>query len=223
MSGADRPGRGVVLHRAAVLLVALLLSAGTAGSLAAQELVPPDTALARASGALQAGDLGAARTAYLDAAAGLSGSEATRALSVAMLLGRVSPDGGTTLSAALAELRQGRAEEAVRVLTDSAAVPPADRPALLAFAAELADEHGLTREAELARRRLVRDHARSAEAPAALLDLARSLLRDGTPARGEAKRLLERLILEYPTSALVPQARRELRLLPSGDAGSEGG
>ena len=205
----------------AVLTGALILLASTA--LDAQELVQPDSALARAERALRAGDLPEARTGYLDAATGLTGAEATRALSVALLIGRVSPEGGQALAAALVELRQGRTGGAVARLTDSTQVPGADRPALLAFAAELADEAGLARDAEQARRRLLRDHGDSSEAPAALLGLARGLLEQGSAGRKEAKRLLERLILEHSNSPLVPQARRELSRLRSASSGSEGG
>jgi hypothetical protein len=50
------------------------------------------------------------------------------------------------------------------------------------------------------------------EAPAALLSLARSLIDRRAP-EGDVRLLLERMIMEYPRSALVPQARRELAQL----------
>jgi TolA-binding protein len=50
------------------------------------------------------------------------------------------------------------------------------------------------------------------EAPAALLTLARRAV--GNPEmKEEARVLLERLIVEYPRSALAPQARTELQRL----------
>jgi TolA-binding protein len=72
------------------------------------------------------------------------------------------------------------------------------------------------------RREIVAEYPRSREAPSALLALARTVAqRPGS--HDEGRLLLERLILEHPRSALVPQARRELdRLLgrvPSGGGG----
>ena len=95
-----------------------------------------------------------------------------------------------------------------------------DRAPLLGLAAEIADGAGLPDEARAVRRTLIEEHPESDEAPGALLALAAALAsnQDGL---AEARRLLERLILQYPNSVLVPQARRELRRLPSA-AGSDG-
>ena len=60
-------------------------------------------------------------------------------------------------------------------------------------------------------KRVVEQYASSAEAPAAELEWARALRRGGNGA--EASRRLEHLILSYPQSALVPQARRDLELV----------
>jgi outer membrane protein assembly factor BamD (BamD/ComL family) len=57
----------------------------------------------------------------------------------------------------------------------------------------------------------VEQYASSAEAPAAELEWSRALRRRGDMS-GAANRL-EHLILSYPQSALVPQARRELELV----------
>ena len=51
--------------------------------------------------------------------------------------------------------------------------------------------------------------AAAPEAPAALLALARTLT-NRSETMGEARDQLERLILDYPRSPLVPQARQEL-------------
>ncbi len=56
--------------------------------------------------------------------------------------------------------------------------------------------------------RLARDHPRSPEAPEALLAWARALRDAGRPQ--EAIATLETLLVEYPESALLPQARRDL-------------
>ena len=65
--------------------------------------------------------------------------------------------------------------------------------------------------------RVVEQYAMSAEAPAAELEWARALKRGGD-APGAIKRL-EHLILSYPQSALVPQARRDLEIARSGIPG----
>jgi hypothetical protein len=91
----------------------------------------------------------------------------------------------------------------------SASLPELERSAILDFAAGLADRTGLSEEAEQMRREIVEEAPESPEAPLALLALARQRLvrKDG---QDEARQLLERLIVEYPRSALVPQAQREL-------------
>jgi TolA-binding protein len=58
--------------------------------------------------------------------------------------------------------------------------------------------------------RIVTDHASAPEAAEAELEWARTLRRHGDSAA--AVQRLEHMILTYPRSALVPQARRELDL-----------
>jgi hypothetical protein len=67
-------------------------------------------------------------------------------------------------------------------------------------------------------RRIVEQQSTTPEAPSAELEWARALRRHGDTA-GAAVRL-EHLILTYPQSALVPQARRELDLVRSGIPGT---
>ena len=62
--------------------------------------------------------------------------------------------------------------------------------------------------------RVAAEHAQSGEAPEAQLELARWSRRKGD-LKG-AREHLETLILDYPGSALVPQARRELDALRTG-------
>src|SRR5690606_21372109 len=116
---------------------------------------------------------------------------------------------------AMAGLAEGDPDRAARLLLEeSAGLSAEERPAVLEFAAGLADRAALTDRAEQIRREIVTEYPTSREAPAAMLSLARSLaLRDRAVA--EARGLLERLILEYPRSALVPQARSELERLQS--------
>jgi hypothetical protein len=176
----------------------------------------PRSALLRGRLALAAGDRTEARVAFLAAAPALTGAEATRALALAALLDRVSSEGAVLLALAMDGVAADDAGGGLDRLVDgSRRLPAAEQAALLEFGASLAEEAGLGEDARRLRRALVTDHPRSAEAPAALLALARSARPD---AEGEARELLERLIIEYPRSALVPQARRELDQLRRGAA-----
>jgi tetratricopeptide (TPR) repeat protein len=67
-------------------------------------------------------------------------------------------------------------------------------------------------------RRIVEQQSATPEAPSAELEWARALRRHGDNAGAVAR--LEHLILTYPQSALVPQARRELDLARSGIPGT---
>lgn len=181
----------------------------------------PRSSMMRGRLALERGDIAAARTAYLAAAPELGGAEATAVLELATLLGRISEEAGAVLGEAMRRRDRGQAGEAVDVLL--ASVPglrPEDRPPLLELAAEMAEQGGLEADARDVRRRIVAEHPRSTEAPAALLALARSL-RAEAGGSIEARELLERLIVEYPRSALVPQARRALSAPGQGAAAHE--
>ncbi len=85
------------------------------------------------------------------------------------------------------------------------------RPLTLTLLAREADAVGRVDVAAPLRRQIVTNHPESPEAPAALLELARGAGAD------EAATLLERLIVEYPGSALAPIARR---MLASNEPGS---
>jgi tetratricopeptide (TPR) repeat protein len=81
---------------------------------------------------------------------------------------------------------------------------------LLATAAQLrSDLHDDTQAIALWRR-IVEQQSSTPEAPSAELEWARALRRHGDATAAVAR--LEHLILTYPQSALVPQARRELDL-----------
>lgn len=173
----------------------------------------PRTSLLRGRIALLDGELRAARSAFLSAAQKLGGAEATEAIALATLLGRLSTEGGQVIANGLAAAdRDGEAASVAAIIDGSAGLEREERAALLAFAAREADRAGLTPEAERALRILVDEYPDTREAPDALLRLARTLAeREGGAA--EARALLERLILDYPRSALVPQARREYERL----------
>ena len=62
-------------------------------------------------------------------------------------------------------------------------------------------------------KRVIERYAETPEAPQAELEWSRALLRAGD--RTGAVQHLEHMILTYPASSLVPQARRELDLIRS--------
>lgn len=199
-------------------VAAALLRAGDAegaGSVLASTRGP---ASARVRGwlAIRHGDLDRARMQLLTAAAGLHGEEGTQAIGLAVLLDRVSPRGGELVAALLAAGSPDAAALA-GMLAEAEDLPEAERAAILDFAAGIAQAAGRIEQADEIRRTIVDEHPMSPEAPAALLALARGLTvrtEDGEQARV----LLEKLIVDYPRSALVPQARRELERLVASSA-----
>jgi tetratricopeptide (TPR) repeat protein len=175
-----------------------------------ERVAGPHSGLARGRIALRRGDVAGARAALMASAPSLHGAEATQTLKLATLLGKLSRAGGELLGEALASAGAGEGKHAVTTIEKRVeALPEAERPAILDFAAALADRSELGLDAERIRRRIIADFPRSAEAPSALLTLARSLTEKGGAVQ-EARGFLEKLIIEYPRSALVPQARQEL-------------
>jgi TolA-binding protein len=85
---------------------------------------------------------------------------------------------------------------------------PDAAPVLLLTAARLQQRQGRSREATQVWSRLVDHHAAAPEATEAALEWGRLLRQQGDRAGAIAR--LEHLILTWPQSALVPQARREL-------------
>lgn len=170
----------------------------------------PRTGLARSRIALRRGDIPQAKTALLGSAPLLHGAEQTETIRLATALGRVSREGGELLGRAVADAASRRAAEAVASLVAGAEkLPGSEGAIILEFAASIAERSELPEEAEKARRLIVEKYATTAEAPAALLALARTLsVRNET--LEEARQYLEQLILEHPRSALLPQARQEL-------------
>ncbi|MEZ4414039.1 MAG: hypothetical protein R2910_13705 [Gemmatimonadales bacterium] len=159
---------------------------------------------------LYRGDLAGASTA-LRSAGPFAGTreEATARTALLTLIQPIEADSLPALGSALFTLARGDSAAAVAELLQVAdGLPPAAGGAelrLLAGRIELA--RGRTDDAE----RLLRSAADSsapATAPAAELVLARLFL--SLDRRDEAVALLEHLILTYPGSAAVPQARRVL-------------
>jgi len=89
---------------------------------------------------------------------------------------------------------------------------------LLATAAQLRSALKDDAQAIVLWRRIVEQQSTTPEAPSAELEWARALRRHGDAAGAVVR--LEHLILTYPQSALVPQARRELDLARAGIPGT---
>ena len=170
----------------------------------------PDADSSDAAGwlALYAGDLKSARRLLR------TGADASPEMALTLaLIARVKPDSSVPLGQAFLTLARGDTVAAATALAESAASLPDAASLLLYTAAQL----------HLARRddaraiplwtRVVQQYASSAEAPAAELEWARALRRRGDV--GSAANRLEHLILTYPLSALVPQARRDLEIMRS--------
>lgn len=200
------------LDRLAVTIATKLLDAGrpAPADSALAGVDGPRAAVLRARRALEEGRPREAREEYVSAVARLTGQDATRALQLVTLLGRVSGGAAAPIGEALRRRDAGDGDGAVAVLEDATAgLPPGDAPPLLDLAARVADNARLEADARRLRERIVADHPDAPETPAALLALGRSLaMADST--KGRARAYLERLIIDYPESALVPQARRVL-------------
>ncbi|MGQ0813578.1 MAG: tetratricopeptide repeat protein [Gemmatimonadota bacterium] len=170
----------------------------------------PRSSIARGRIALRRGDVNEAKAALLAAAPSLHGAEATETIRLVTLLGKVSRKGAELLGKSMSLVGAGSGKQAFTLLEKSVdELAATERASILDFAAAIADRSQLPLDAERARRVIVEAHPRSIEAPAALLALARSLTERGEAA-DEARQYLEKLIIEYPRSALVPQARQEL-------------
>jgi tetratricopeptide (TPR) repeat protein len=132
------------------------------------------------------------------------------------LLGRARSDSGPVAGSAFLALARGdtagaaqRFERAADELSDAA-------PLLLGFAARLWNQKRNDAQAITLWSRIVKTYPLSPEAAESDLEWARVLRRKGD--RAGATERLEHLIISYPNSALVPQARRELEALRSGVA-----
>ncbi|HEU4827870.1 MAG TPA: hypothetical protein VFT04_01620 [Gemmatimonadales bacterium] len=135
--------------------------------------------------------------------------EATGRTALLALLQPIEADSLPELGAALLLLERGDSADAARSLEKVAARLPVDKGGaeLRLLAGRIERQRGEHGSAE----RLLRaasSEAAPATAPAAELELARLLVT--LQRQAEAMTLLEHLILTYPTSALVPQARRLL-------------
>ncbi|HEU4628369.1 MAG TPA: hypothetical protein VFS08_01450, partial [Gemmatimonadaceae bacterium] len=156
--------------------------------------------------ALYEGDLARART-LLHGATQRRGADAVTALA---LLGRTAADSSAEAGAAFLALARGDSAGAAAHFEAAAATLGDAAPLLLGTAARVSLARGDTARAEGLWQRILATYAGSPEAAEAELAWARALRRRGDVAAAASH--LEHLILTYPESALVPQARRELEL-----------
>lgn len=135
--------------------------------------------------------------------------EATSRTALLALLQPIEQDSLPALGAALLALEQGDTARAAAGLARVGGTLPAASggAGLHLLAGRLVHAVGDTAQSE-AMLRAADSAAAPAVAPAAELELARLLL--ATARRTEAQGLLEHLILTYPSSAVVPEARRVL-------------
>jgi tetratricopeptide (TPR) repeat protein len=137
---------------------------------------------------------------------------ATDRTAMMALLQRIPEATSPELGAALLMLARGDSVGSVAALRRTAGKfqPQAGRLEILLLAGQIAarlgGQHEVTATAVFDE--IVRAGGDGAAPPAAELDWARLLIRQGRNADAVAR--LEHLILTYPTSAFVPQARREL-------------
>jgi hypothetical protein len=120
----------------------------------------------------------------------------------------VRADSAPMLGQAFLALARADTVLAARRFADAAPQTREAASLLLLVAARLHAARGEDGQALALWRQVAEGHATTPEAPEAELEWARLLIKRGELAAGVAK--LEHLILTFPQSALVPQARREL-------------
>jgi tetratricopeptide (TPR) repeat protein len=162
---------------------------------------------------LYRGDLRAALELFRAAGPYAGDRNATTArTSMLALLEQVDGERSPELGAALLALARGDSSAALAGLRHAADRLPGSRgrPDVLLLAGRIAAAQGGGQEQTAAAlfAEVVRSGGQGAAAPAAELEWARLLRRQAKPA--EASAHLEHLILTYPGSAVVPEARREL-------------
>lgn len=176
----------------------------------------PESRLEQAWLLLDGGDVEGGREALTASLAGLAPTAATEVIQLLSLLDRVGAGAAEALVESGARQRHGDLSGARDALDAGVeAVPEGDRPALLFQAGRLALVAADTASARDHFARIEGAHFDSPETPEAMLRHARILAAD--PSRtDEARSLLERLILERPGAAVVPDARSELNRLGRG-------
>lgn len=157
--------------------------------------------------ALYSGDLATARRLLRHAS-----ERSTESLTARALLVRTRADSAPIVGEAFLALARGdSAVAAERMIAAAARGVPDAAPLLLGSAARLRVAAGDTDGAIALWQAIMERHELSPEAPEAALAWARHVRDTGDSAAAASR--LEELILNYPRSALVPQARRELDIV----------
>jgi tetratricopeptide (TPR) repeat protein len=131
-------------------------------------------------------------------------------LTVLALLERTKKDSSAEAGRAFLTLARGDTLAAAADFKAAASTLPEAGSLLLATAARLYEAHNALPEAVAIWQSIVDSTPQAPEAPEAELEWARALRRSGDTAA--SVKHLEHLILTYPESAMLPQARRELEL-----------
>jgi tetratricopeptide (TPR) repeat protein len=160
--------------------------------------------------ALYRGELAAAKQHFDSAGPQVADrAEATRRSSALVLLERVKAARVPPLGDALFRVAQGDTAQGIEALRDVARrLTPGGQAAVLALAGEMASKSGDLATAETVLLAALASEPEGPMAPTATLGLAQAYASAGRNA--EAIDRLEHLILTYPESAVVPQARRLL-------------
>lgn len=170
----------------------------------------PDADSSDAAGwlALYDGNLRSARTLLR------TGTENTPELALALaVIARIPADTAPTIGAAFLALARGDTTSAAAKFLDAGEHTPSAASVLIATAAQLHAAQHDDSTAMTLWKRIVETMPKTTEAPQAELAWARALRRHGDVKSAVAH--LEHMILTYPDSALLPQARRELELAKS--------
>jgi tetratricopeptide (TPR) repeat protein len=142
------------------------------------------------------------------------GTESSPELALALgVVARIKADSAPLVGKAFLALARNDSVAAAQQFIDAAEKTPSARSILLLTAAQIDAAHGGTAGAVGLWKRIIETEKDTPEAPQAELEWAKQLRRTGDAAGASAH--LEHLILAYPQSALVPQARRELELAKS--------
>jgi tetratricopeptide (TPR) repeat protein len=151
-----------------------------------------------------------------------AGSESTPELALALgLVARIRADSAQLIGHGFLQLARGDSVGAATTFVTAADATPDGASLLLATAARIRLARGDTAQAVLLWNRILETAPTSPEAPQAELAWARALRAGGKNSAAESR--LEHLILTYPDSALLPQARRELDLVRGAMPAAGGG
>lgn len=204
-----------MIPRAAGLLLVMVLGPGSAlaqgfrpGGIEPQGPTAGPTIEELAEWAGPDGDTDRARDGILTRLqARPAGAEATLWVGLLGMIDDVEPPVAAAAVRAVGLLEEGRGEEGADLVMDELSGATEEiAPALLAFAAHLADPNDGRKAAEI-RGRLLESYPDAREAPEATILRARWLLQS-EDLKAEGMHLLEQFIIDRPEHPLAPEARR---------------